>query len=199
MPFDGNTYGKISLIAPMEYHPEAPSTAGVVSKSLAGAYAYSRTSSARKIGDQTFRIFGRDERIYGAYNLASTTTWVEIAEFNTRYIPNHATHALARVDMHVHGVSGVSVANLRIVVVSTATDTGSATQLSVDTSNPGVVFGNTGLGTTPIQIEAEVALATITKAAQAVVRVQGYVTDDGGSGGRGFSVAYAVAWWECRA
>src|SRR5687767_9614583 len=117
MPFDGNTYGKISLVSPIEYHPDATSAPGVVAKSLAGAYAYSRTSSARRIGDQTYRVFGRDPRVYSAYNLASDTTWIDIAEFGTKYIPNHATHALARAHLHISGASGVSVANLRVVVV----------------------------------------------------------------------------------
>lgn len=198
MPFDGNTYGKVALIAPIEYHPDAVGAPGVVSKSLAGAYTYSRTSAARRIGDQTYQIYGRDPRVYATTAWSVDTTWIILTQFSSRYIPDHATHIVARVDFHVPGVSGISIINLRVVATSTATDTGIGNQLSVDLSNFTSYGLNNGLTLTAAQVEAEVELATITKDAQASISVQGYVVDDGGSNARAFGVAYVVAWWEAR-
>lgn len=196
MPFDGNSYGKIALIAPIEYHPEAPSVPGVVSKSLAGAYSYSRSCSAKRIGDQTYRVFSRDPRVYGTTAWTASLSFEDIAEFGTRFIPGHATHIVARADLLVAGTSGISTANMRVVAVATGTDTGATTQLSIDLSNY-VQVGNT-LGVNPTPMEAEVALANITQDGQVTVTVQAFITDDAGAKTRPYGVAYVVAWWEAR-
>lgn len=135
MPFDGRYYLGAAPIAPALHHPHAPAVGDLCGQSLRAGYFFAQ-HQATLIGSQTWPQRNRRFSLIPTLNSAS---FVRVAEWCAVHLATHHSRVIGELVVSAGQPMDPLQLKLRVVLVGTATVTGSTTTVvaEVDTEQAG--------------------------------------------------------------
>lgn len=123
MPFDGRYYTGAAPISPALHHPHAPAVGDLCGQSLRAGYFFAQ-HQATLIGSQTWPQRNRRFSLIPTLNSAS---FVRVAEWCAVHLATHHSRVIGDLIVGVGQPMDPLEIKLRVVLVGTATVTGSTT------------------------------------------------------------------------